>query len=41
MSLLVISAAAVRLGGRTVLNGADLTVDQGRRIGVGQLVPYR
>src|SRR5579862_4770531 len=34
MSLLVISNAAVRLGGRSILNGADLTVDQGRRIGL-------
>ena len=34
MSLLVISGAAIRLGGRIVLNGADLTVDQGRRIGL-------
>jgi ATP-binding cassette subfamily F protein 3 len=34
MSLLVISNAAIRLGGRSVLNGADLTVDQGRRIGL-------
>src|SRR5689334_10286780 len=34
MSLLVISSAAIRLGGRTILNGADLTVDQGRRIGL-------
>ena len=34
MSLLVISGAAIRLGGRTILDGADLTVDQGRRIGL-------
>src|ERR1700759_938156 len=34
MSLLVISGAAIRLGGRTILSGADLTVDQGRRIGL-------
>src|SRR5689334_17057150 len=34
MSLLVISSAAIRLGGRTILEGADLTVDQGRRIGL-------
>ncbi len=34
MSLLVISSAAIRLGGRTILSGADLTVDQGRRIGL-------
>jgi ATP-binding cassette subfamily F protein 3 len=34
MSLLVISGAAIRLGGRNILAGADLTVDQGRRIGL-------
>src|SRR5215472_9053881 len=34
MSVLVISGAAIRLGGRSILNGADLTVDQGRRIGL-------
>ena len=34
MSLLTITGAAVRLGGRSILNGADLTVDQGRRIGL-------
>src|SRR5882724_8647870 len=34
MSLLVISNATIRLGGRTLLNGADLTVDPGRRIGL-------
>ena len=34
MSVLVISGAAIRLGGRAILNGADLTVDQGRRIGL-------
>jgi ATP-binding cassette subfamily F protein 3 len=34
MSLLVISGATVRLGGRIILDGADLTVDQGRRIGL-------
>jgi ATP-binding cassette subfamily F protein 3 len=34
MSVLVISGATIRLGGRVVLNGADLTVDQGRRIGL-------
>jgi ATP-binding cassette subfamily F protein 3 len=34
MSLLVISAATIRLGGRTLLDGADLTVDPGRRIGL-------
>jgi ATP-binding cassette, subfamily F, member 3 len=34
MSVLVVSNAAIRLGGRPILNGADLTVDQGRRIGL-------
>ncbi len=34
MSLLVISGATIRLGGRTLLEGADLTVDPGRRIGL-------
>jgi ATP-binding cassette subfamily F protein 3 len=34
MSVLVISGATIRLGGRVILNGADLTVDQGRRIGL-------
>jgi len=34
MSLLVISAAIIRLGGRTLLDGADLTIDPGRRIGL-------
>lgn len=34
MSLLVISGAVIRLGGRTLLNSADLTVDPGRRIGL-------
>ena len=34
MSLLVISALTIRLGGRTLLDGADLTVDPGRRIGL-------
>ncbi len=34
MSLLVISAATIRLGGRTLLDGADLTVEPGRRIGL-------
>jgi ATP-binding cassette, subfamily F, member 3 len=34
MSLLVISGATIRLGGRTILDGADLTVDAGRRIGL-------
>ena len=34
MSLLVISGAVIRIGGRTLLNGADLTIDPGRRIGL-------
>src|SRR5580704_13171613 len=34
MSLLNITGAAVRLGGRSILSGADLTVDPGRRIGL-------
>jgi ATP-binding cassette subfamily F protein 3 len=34
MSLLVISGATIRLGGRALLDGADLTVDPGRRIGL-------
>jgi len=34
MSLLVVTGATIRLGGRTILDGADLTVDQGRRIGL-------
>ncbi len=34
MSLLVISGATIRLGGRTLLDRADLTVDQGRRVGL-------
>src|SRR5215471_5899158 len=34
MSVVVISGLTIRLGGRTILNGADLAVDQGRRIGV-------
>ncbi len=34
MSLLVISDVVIRLGGRTLLNGADLTIDPGRRVGL-------
>ena len=34
MSLLVISDATLRLGGRPLLDGADLTIDPGRRIGL-------
>ncbi|HEY5300587.1 MAG TPA: ATP-binding cassette domain-containing protein, partial [Acetobacteraceae bacterium] len=34
MSLLVISGAVIRLGGRVLLDRADLTVDPGQRIGL-------
>ncbi|MBS0642959.1 MAG: ABC-F family ATP-binding cassette domain-containing protein [Acetobacteraceae bacterium] len=34
MSLLVLSGVVIRMGGRTLLNGADLTIDAGRRIGL-------
>jgi ATP-binding cassette subfamily F protein 3 len=34
MSLLVISNLTIRLGGRTLLDSADLTIDPGRRIGL-------
>ncbi len=34
MSLLVISGAVIRLGGRLLLDGADLAIDAGRRIGL-------
>ena len=34
MSLLVISNLTIRMGARTLMNGADLTVDPGRRIGL-------
>jgi ATP-binding cassette, subfamily F, member 3 len=34
MSLLTISGATIRLGGRLLLDAADLTVDPGRRIGL-------
>ncbi len=34
MSLLVISGAVIRVGGRALLNGASLTVEPGRRIGL-------
>jgi ATP-binding cassette subfamily F protein 3 len=34
MSLLVASNITIRMGGRTLMNGADLTVDPGRRIGL-------
>jgi len=34
MSLLTITAATIRLGGRTLLDGADLSVEPGRRVGL-------
>ena len=34
MSLLTVFAVTLRMGGRTLLEGADLTVDPGRRIGL-------
>ncbi len=34
MSLLVVSGAVLRVGGRALLDGADLRVDPGRRIGL-------
>ncbi len=34
MSLLVVSGLTLRIGGRVLLEGADLTVDAGRRIGL-------
>jgi ATP-binding cassette subfamily F protein 3 len=34
MSLLVLSGITIRIAGRTLLDGADLTVDPGRRIGL-------
>ncbi|MBO0712192.1 MAG: ABC-F family ATP-binding cassette domain-containing protein, partial [Acetobacteraceae bacterium] len=34
MSLLAISGLTIRLGGRVLLDGADLTIDPGRRIGL-------
>jgi ATP-binding cassette subfamily F protein 3 len=34
MSLLLISGVTIRLGGRTLLDEADLTIDPGRRIGL-------
>ena len=34
MSLLIISAVSIRIGGRLLLDDADLTVDPGRRIGL-------
>jgi len=34
MSLLVISGLVIRMGGRSLLDGADLTVEPGRRIGL-------
>jgi len=34
VSLLIVSGVTLRMGGRTLLEGADLTVDAGRRIGL-------
>ena len=34
MSLLTVTGVVLRMGGRTLLDGADLTVDPGRRIGL-------
>ena len=34
MSLLTVSAVTIRLGGRALLDGADLAIDPGRRIGL-------
>ena len=34
MSLLITRGVTIRLGGRTLLDNADLTVDPGRRIGL-------
>ncbi len=34
MSLLIVSGVTLRMGGRILLEGADLTVDAGRRIGL-------
>ena len=34
MSVLTIKAVTLRMGGRTLLDGADLNVDMGRRIGI-------
>jgi ATP-binding cassette subfamily F protein 3 len=34
MSLLTLTGVTIRMAGRTLLNGADLTVDPGRRIGL-------
>jgi len=34
MSLLMVTGVVLRMGGRTLLDGADLTVDPGRRIGL-------
>ena len=34
MSLLILSAVTLRMGGRTLIEGADLTVEAGRRIGL-------
>src|SRR5579863_10465502 len=34
MSLLIISGVTIRIAGRLLLDGADLTIDPGRRIGL-------
>ncbi len=34
MSLLTVSDLTIRLGGRTLLDAADLTIDPGRRVGL-------
>ncbi len=34
MSLLIVSDLSIRLGGRTLLDAADLTIDPGRRVGL-------
>ncbi|MDE2583637.1 MAG: ABC-F family ATP-binding cassette domain-containing protein, partial [Rhodospirillales bacterium] len=34
MALLAVSGAVIRLGGRTLLDGADLAIDAGRRVGL-------
>jgi len=34
MSLLALSGITIRLGGRTLLDGADLAIDPGRRVGL-------
>ena len=34
MSLLIARNVTIRLGGRTLLDAADLTIDPGRRVGL-------